>query len=97
MHRISRAPWCACGLAALAGAAALAQGTEVVLHSFGNLTPPNVGQGPYAGVILRPNGNLYGTTVEGGKSGAGVVYRVDAAGKERVLYNFTGGADGGNP
>lgn len=97
MYRISRAAWCACGLAVLAGAAALAQGTEVVLHNFGNLAPPSVGSGPYAGVILGPNGNLYGTTVSGGKSGAGVVYRVDAAGKERVLYNFTGGADGGNP
>ena len=39
-------------------------------------------------------GNLYGLTGSGG-SGAGVVFRVDQAGHEKVLYTFTGGADGG--
>ena len=27
----------------------------------------------------------------------GVVYEVDTAGQETVLYSFTGGADGGQP
>jgi uncharacterized repeat protein (TIGR03803 family) len=42
-------------------------------------------------------GNLYGTTSEGGGSGAGTVFKLDATGKESVLYSFTGGADGGSP
>jgi uncharacterized repeat protein (TIGR03803 family) len=50
-----------------------------------------------AGVILDSAGNVYGTTTEGGASGFGVVFKVDATGKETVLYSFTGGADGGSP
>jgi uncharacterized repeat protein (TIGR03803 family) len=44
-------------------------------------------------------GTLYGTSVYGGGSGCGgagcgTVFSVSAAGKERVLYSFTGGSDG---
>jgi len=46
-------------------------------------------------------GNLYGTTQAGGTYGNGTVFRMrrDAHGRwrERVLYNFTGGSDGGWP
>jgi uncharacterized repeat protein (TIGR03803 family) len=52
---------------------------------------------PYSGVILDSVGNLYGTTESGGAAGAGVVFKLDAAGHETVLYNFTGGTDGGYP
>jgi uncharacterized repeat protein (TIGR03803 family) len=48
-------------------------------------------------LIRDSAGNLYGTTVGGGTPGFGVVFEVDAAGKETVLYSFTGGADGGSP
>jgi uncharacterized repeat protein (TIGR03803 family) len=48
-------------------------------------------------VIFDSAGNLYGTAVFGGPASAGVVYKVDAAGKETVLYSFTGGADGAGP
>jgi len=48
-------------------------------------------------VILDAAGNLYGTTYGGGTWNAGVVYKVDPAGQETVLYSFTGGADGGLP
>ena len=42
-------------------------------------------------------GNLYGTT-EGGENLAwGTVFRLTPTGKETVLYNFKGGADGGAP
>jgi uncharacterized repeat protein (TIGR03803 family) len=50
-----------------------------------------------AGVIGDGAGNLYGTTSAGGTLGAGVVYKLDAAGHETVLYSFTNGADGGVP
>jgi len=48
-------------------------------------------------------GSLYGTTVFGGRYGScngescGVAFQLDTTGKERVLHNFTGGADGATP
>lgn len=42
-------------------------------------------------------GNLYGTSVQGGMYGGGTVFQVTPGGVHTVLYNFTGGADGGEP
>ena len=56
-----------------------------------------MGRVPSAGVIRDSAGNLYGTTIEGGTAGWGVVYKLDASGQETVLYSFMGGADGGDP
>ena len=69
---------------------------ETVLYSF---TGGADGGGPNA-IIRDSAGNLYGTTFSGGMAGAGagfgagVVYKLDTAGHETVLYSFTGGADG---
>src|SRR5580693_221708 len=54
------------------------------------------GASPYAGVVLGPDGSLYGTTGYGGTFGAGVVYQLSpptsgGAWTESVLYSFTGG------
>jgi uncharacterized repeat protein (TIGR03803 family) len=49
---------------------------------------------PVASLIRDPQGNLYGTTYAGGVSGAGTVFKLSRAGKETVLYSFTGGSDG---
>jgi len=51
------------------------------------------GSGSFGGVIGDGAGNLYGTTEGGGTAGGGVLYKVDPAGKETVLYNFTNGVD----
>ena len=48
-------------------------------------------------MIRDSRGNLYGTTNLGGTDGAGTVFKVNASGQETVLYNFTGGTDGGFP
>jgi uncharacterized repeat protein (TIGR03803 family) len=70
-------------------------GDETVLYSF---TGGADGGGPLWVVLARDSGgNLYGTTVSGGASNAGVVFKVDPTGHETVLYSFTGGTDGGNP
>jgi len=69
-------------------------GTETVLHSF---TGGTDGEYPQAGVVRDPQGNLYGTTSNGGSSGWGIVFKVDTAGTETILHSFTGGADGGSP
>jgi len=69
-------------------------GTETVLYSF---TGGVDGLNPFAGLVLDAAGNLYGTTKYGGTSGAGTVFKVDTTGKETVLHNFLGGADGQYP
>ena len=71
------------------------KGNLTVLYTF---TGGNDGGYPYAGVTRDSAGNLYGTTNIGGSAGgAGVVFKLDPMGNETVLYNFTGGADGGYP
>jgi uncharacterized repeat protein (TIGR03803 family) len=69
-------------------------GQETVLYSF---TGGADGGGPTAGVIRDAEGNLYGTASGGGQFGAGVVYKVDTAGQETVLYSFRNSGDGGDP
>lgn len=65
-------------------------GEETVLHAF---TGPPDGAIPEAGLVFGKEGNLYGTTLEGGNVGAGgpgfgTVFKVTRSGKERVLYKF---------
>jgi uncharacterized repeat protein (TIGR03803 family) len=73
-----------------------AQSTLVTLHTFSG-SSANDGAYSYAPLIQDSAGNLYGTTAAGGEFNNGTVFRVDASGNETVLYNFTGGADGGDP
>ena len=69
--------------------------SETVIHSFSGGAD---GSYPYAGLVLDEEGNLYGTTNQGGASGYGTVFQVDKAGKETVLHTFTGtGGDGASP
>ena len=57
------------------------------------------GQYPQSAVIQASDGNFYGTTLLGGKSGHGTVYKIDSAGAMTVLHEFSGSlsSDGGNP
>ena len=55
-----------------------------------------VGQQPMAALLNGGDGWMYGTAASGGKSGAGVVFRVKRTGEAEVLGNFTG-ADGSAP
>lgn len=71
--------------------------TETVLYSF---TGADDGANPHAGVVLDPDGDLYGTTMNGGSGTVGVVFQL-APGQggwtQTVLHSFVGGPDGGNP
>ena len=55
------------------------------------------GMAPYAGVVQDTSGAVYGTTNEGGSAGYGTVFKVDAQGKETLLYSFANGTDGAYP
>ena len=80
---------------------------ETVLHTFHGGADGAV---PVGGLIWDNKGALYGATQQGGWSGdpycyappsfygCGVVFKLDAAGRETVLHSFTGGAtDGAYP
>ncbi|HUA14889.1 MAG TPA: choice-of-anchor tandem repeat GloVer-containing protein [Verrucomicrobiae bacterium] len=49
-------------------------GVETVLHSFAG--EPTDGAIPYAGLTLGSDGNLYGTTYNGGTANAGTVFKI---------------------
>jgi uncharacterized repeat protein (TIGR03803 family) len=69
---------------------------ERVLHSFGNGTDGGY-PGPGGGLI-EANGTLYGTTLEGGAYGRGIVFAIAISGNnERVLHSFGNGSDGQAP
>ena len=60
------------------------------------------GDNPYNSPLTPDtHGNFSGTTLKGGDGcggvGCGVAYKLSAAGKESVLYNFKGGSDGDGP
>jgi len=69
-------------------------GGETVLYTF---MGGSDGDAPDGGLVRDAAGDLYGTTEGGGNYGYGVVFKLDNAGNQTVLYSFTGGADGANP
>jgi uncharacterized repeat protein (TIGR03803 family) len=71
-------------------------GSFAVLHSF----DPGIGEGinPFAPLVQGVDGNLYGTTANGGGSGMGAVFKVDLDGNLTVLHSFAGyPTDGASP
>ncbi len=64
------------------------------LHSF---SAGSAGLNPYAGLDQGANALLYGTTLGGGASGYGSIFRVATGGSFNVLYSFTNGLDGAEP
>lgn len=70
---------------------------EKVVYSFEGGSD---GSYPYGTLTLDKQGNLYGTTAQGGAFGAGTVFQLTRSGtswSEKVLYTFTGKSDGSNP
>jgi uncharacterized repeat protein (TIGR03803 family) len=71
-----------------------------LLYSFTNANGD--GGGPSAGVVIGPNGSIYGVTQNGGANGFGTVFELKppvsrgGAWSEAVIYSF-GGADGAEP
>jgi uncharacterized repeat protein (TIGR03803 family) len=50
-----------------------------------------------SGALANVNGTLYGTTQGGGAHDNGTVFKLTAAGAQKIIYSFKGGADGANP
>jgi uncharacterized repeat protein (TIGR03803 family) len=71
-----------------------AAGNQIVLYTF---TGADDGGIPAGSVIRDVDGNLYGTTSDGGYKDRGVVYMLDTAGNEVVLHTFASAADGNSP
>ncbi|HLV79315.1 MAG TPA: choice-of-anchor tandem repeat GloVer-containing protein [Chthonomonadaceae bacterium] len=71
-------------------------GVFTLLYTFKGGTSD--GAGPNV-LMQASDGNLYGTTFEGGpsSSGFGSIFKITTAGVETPLYFFTGGNDGNGP
>jgi uncharacterized repeat protein (TIGR03803 family) len=54
------------------------------------------GSNPGAGLVQATNGDLYGTTDNGGANGHGTVFKIIPSGTLTTLHSFNG-ADGENP
>jgi len=74
--------------------AAWAASATKLVYSFGGSAD---GEYTDTELVRDSAGNLYGTSVQGGVFGGGTVFQVTPAGAHTVLYDFTGGADGGEP
>ena len=74
--------------------------TETVIYCFSG----SDGLAPKAGLVLDPDGNLYGTTMSGGSGscyyGCGTAYKLSPAGDAwnyQLVYAFQGQGDGSAP
>jgi uncharacterized repeat protein (TIGR03803 family) len=79
-------------------------GQETVLYNFCSLANCADGALPSGRLLMDSEGNLYGTTIDGGPNGGisagdGVVYKLAPSGQETVLCSFGSAScpDGANP
>ncbi|HVM92550.1 MAG TPA: choice-of-anchor tandem repeat GloVer-containing protein [Terriglobales bacterium] len=69
-------------------------GSEKLLYAFTNR---NDGSYPNGQLVQDEQGNLYGTTLEGGAYGYGTIFELTASGTLHVIFNFPGGTGGEYP
>ena len=77
-------------------AAVMPAQTFTTLHSFDGTD----GASSWAAVVQGTDGNLYGTTYDGGSNGGGTVFKITLTGTLATLYNFCSQsecADGAQP
>jgi uncharacterized repeat protein (TIGR03803 family) len=72
-----------------AAAVALPAQTFTTLHRFCAKSGCKDGDEPYYGVLIQAtDGNLYGTTVEGGYDFSGTIFNISTSGTFTTLYSF---------
>jgi uncharacterized repeat protein (TIGR03803 family) len=67
---------------------------ETAIHVFSNISGSD-GTNPYSTLVFDASGNLYGTTLYGGKDGVGTVFQLKASGAKfsyHIIHTFTGGS-----
>jgi uncharacterized repeat protein (TIGR03803 family) len=69
-------------------------GTLTTLHNFSGVGTD--GAEPVGALVQASDGNLYGTTVNGGTSRVGTIFKITLGGTLTTLHSF-GGTDGANP
>jgi len=72
------------------------QGTETIMHNFGDGSVTNDGSGPTTPLMQGTDGNFYGTTENGGAQsgtlgGSGCVFKMTPQGVVTILHSFDGG------
>jgi len=69
------------------------RGVRTTLHHFsaaeGHPSAPPTNE-PWGALIAAPDGTFFGVSADGGRSNAGVVYQIDAAGNRTAVYDFDG-------
>jgi uncharacterized repeat protein (TIGR03803 family) len=89
-----------CGVVFKLSPASGGKWTETVIYRFKG---PGFGDGanPQVTLVFDSLGNLYGTTLVGGKYDAGTVFElasnVGGEWTEKIVYSFSGGSDGSEP
>lgn len=73
-----------------------AKGDLKTIYSFCPLKGCPDGANPFGALMQDANGNLYGTTSNGGTAGQGTIFRLTPGGKLTTLHNFLGD-DGAAP
>jgi len=62
-------------------------GKETILHTFkGRNIPPSPG-----GVVINPEGNVYGSAYGSGDYSLGYIFKIDSSGQFSIVYSFTYG------
>lgn len=87
---------CATGLIMVLGFIAVPSAqaqTFSILYSF---TSESDGDRPDS-LVQDSKGNFYGTTLYGGTSGNGTIFKIDPAGRKTTLYSFKNQPDGSEP
>jgi uncharacterized repeat protein (TIGR03803 family) len=63
-------------------------GTLTTIHDFCSQSGCPDGEVPYAGLVQATNGDLYGTTLYGGTSSGGTVFKITPGGAFTTLHTF---------
>jgi uncharacterized repeat protein (TIGR03803 family) len=83
-----------CGIFLLWAIAAVALPTQT-FNTFHNFAGTD-GASPAAAVVQAANGNLFGTTADGGANGDGTIFKITPNGTLTTIHSFDG-TDGANP